>query len=229
MKLAIPTFKNEVAPSFDFSKHFFLFLLEKNKVKDKIELRLPEKSPLIRVQELKKNHVNIVICNAICSYTERLLFLNQIRYISGITGTIEHVLDDFLQEKLLEKEPDLNQKALLKKSDINVLIDLGMEYFHNCGFTLTKPDSGTKTFIDFIGGKVTKEKKKTEIAVCCGAHIYKIEGEIREFAREAGSQFDEIYYIHPTCPGIKQICDQYRVILLDPEELKITEKRVTHD
>jgi predicted Fe-Mo cluster-binding NifX family protein len=227
MKLAIPTYKNEVAPSFDFSKCFTLFDIDKKSVIKKIELQLPEQSPLSRVQELKKHQVDIIICNAIRSYTERLLHLNQVRYISRITGTVNQVIRDFLQEKLQEKEQDLDQKALVKKSDIHVLIDLGKQYFQNCGFTLSSPDTNSKTFIDFIGEKRRKEKRKTQIAVCCGAHIYKVEEEIREFAREIGDRFDIAYYIHPGCPGIKQICDQYKVVMLDPEELNLNKYKVS--
>jgi len=226
MKLAIPTYKEEVAPSFDFSKCFTLMVIEKNTVSEKIELKLPEQSPLSRVQELKKHQVDMVICNAIRSYTERLLHLNQIRYILRITGTINQVINDFLQEKLQEKEQDLNQKALLKKSDINVLKELGRRYFQNCGYTLSTPDTKSKTFIDFIGEKKHKKNGKTQIAVCCGAHIYKVEEEIREFAREIDERFDNAYYIHPGCPGIKQICDQYKVVMLDTEELNINKYKV---
>jgi hypothetical protein len=198
-----------------------MFTVEKDRVKAKIELPLPEQSPLSRVEELKKYQVNLVICNAVRSYTERLLFLNQIRYISGISGTIDHVISEFLQKKLIEKEPDLNQKALVKKSDIKVLINLGREYFFRSGFLLSKPDTNSKTFIDFMGEKETEDHNITRIAVCCGAHLYKVEEEIREFAREVDERFDKAYYIHSGCPGIKQICDQNKVILLDPEELHL--------
>ncbi len=223
MRLAIPTFKEEVAPSFDFSKSFSLFEIENDNIVRREKMSFGEQNPLTRVRQLKQYRVDVLICNALRSYTERLLQLNEIRFVSGISGNVDEIVRKYLQKEIQTKEPDLNRIALLKKTNYANLYVCSQEHFKSLGYDVQLPKETSKTFIDFIGTKRDETGKSTKtIAVCCGGHLYKVEEEIREFARETGDLFDENYYVHPVCPGVQQLCDQYQIILLGSESLQKT-------
>jgi len=217
MNIAIPTYKDEVAPSFDYCSLISLFAIEEKKVLVKNDCKCFESSIYNRVHELIKLETNIVICNGIKAPSIRLLQSNQIHVIFGISGQVENVIYQYLQKKLNTKTEDIDQIALEKKNELKDLKEWSKNYFLNLGFKLiTQEMKNSKFPIDFVAIKTCPLcDKKIKIAICCGNHLYRKDEEIKEFVRSVGDEYDAKVYVHPAFPAIEQLCEKHKVELID--------------
>jgi hypothetical protein len=58
--------------------------------------------------------------------------------------------------------------------------------------------------------------RKINIAICCGAHTYRIDRDIREFHFVTPTYFDSQVYIYPGQQDIKTFCKDYGIEFIDP-------------
>ena len=59
--------------------------------------------------------------------------------------------------------------------------------------------------------------RQIRVAICCGAHIYRADKEIREFHYAVRAGYDVQVYVHPATQPIMRYCDEYGMELIDPE------------
>ena len=215
--LAIPTFKNEVAPSFDYASLFNLFKLGHRKIIRHDSLHFDEENSQARVHHLQDLNAEIVICNGIRSHSVRLLQYHQMQVITGISGEIEIAIQRFLKGEFEDINIDINQIALQKQKEVGNFVDWSKVLFKQIGFSVSLPKASETFFpIDFIGVKVCPVcEKPIKVAVCCGIHLYKKELEMKEFASHTGDNFDAKVYIHPAFPAMEKLCEKHNVQLID--------------
>jgi hypothetical protein len=59
--------------------------------------------------------------------------------------------------------------------------------------------------------------KKIEVAICCGAQIYRVDQEIQEFHHLAKNRYDARVYVYLTNPQIAKSCNEYGITFISPE------------
>jgi predicted Fe-Mo cluster-binding NifX family protein len=101
MRVAIPHHDDEVAPCFEYSAHFTIFSVNKNKVVAQTEFTLQSQKELDRVRLLRDQGVSVLICHGIQDAFEGLLPAAGIRVFSWVSGTVSEVLGLFLEDKLI--------------------------------------------------------------------------------------------------------------------------------
>ena len=73
MRVAIPHHEGEVAPCFEYSAHFTIFSVTRNKVVTQTDFTLKSQKELDRVRLLRDQEVTVLICSGIQDAFEGLL------------------------------------------------------------------------------------------------------------------------------------------------------------
>jgi predicted Fe-Mo cluster-binding NifX family protein len=100
MRVAIPHHDGEVAPCFEYSAHFTVFSISRNRVIAQMDFILQSRKELDRVRLLRDQKVAVLICSGIQDALEGLLSAAGIRVFSWISGPVSEVLNLFLENKL---------------------------------------------------------------------------------------------------------------------------------
>ena len=111
------------------------------------------------------------------------------------------------------------------------LVDWTDELFQRLGWTIRRVHQDNLFPIDLtVEQDCPICKRSIRAAVCCGAHAYRIEDEIREFKRVADDGYDVRVYVHHCLAGISKACCEFGIELLDPHDFadgQIWNKRPT--
>lgn len=105
MRLAIPIFRSRVSPVFDFSTKALIIELEQEKKISK-QINLEGLTPQARVDKLKDENIDIIICAGLSLPLHRMMIFAGIQVIPGIVGEVEEVLKAY-------ETGDLKQKRFL--------------------------------------------------------------------------------------------------------------------
>ena len=97
MKIAISEYQNHVATAFDFANNVIVFTCEDGKTVKKEPLILDDQFIPLRGMKLKKYGIDVLICGAISNPSAFMLQHQGIDVISGITGNVETVVEEFLR------------------------------------------------------------------------------------------------------------------------------------
>ena len=100
MKVAIPRFREEVAPCFEYSGNIAIFTIRGRKVVAQKGFPLQSREVLDRFRLLRDQQVKTLICGGVQEFVEDLLRANGIQVISWVTGSVEGLLDRFVQGRL---------------------------------------------------------------------------------------------------------------------------------
>ena len=73
MKVAVPHYKEEVAPCFEYSANIAIFTIRGQKVVDRMEFTLQSRESFDRVRLLRDQRVNTLICGGVQDSFEDLL------------------------------------------------------------------------------------------------------------------------------------------------------------
>lgn len=95
LKTAFAVCRNQIAPTLGSAVSFLI--LAENGIQ---ELSCTEKIPLF----LKKNHVDLLVCNGIGNCMIDLLQSMKIQIIPGVSGTAEEIIETFRAGKLVPGE-----------------------------------------------------------------------------------------------------------------------------
>jgi predicted Fe-Mo cluster-binding NifX family protein len=113
MRVAIPHHDGQVAPCFEYSAHFTIFSVSKNKVVAQTDFTLQSQEELDRVRLLRDQGVTVLICGGIQNAFEGLLPAAGVRVFSWVSGTVNEVLGLFLENKLVSgsARPGASERA----------------------------------------------------------------------------------------------------------------------
>ena len=97
VKIGLPTFNGEFAATFDFSHEISVFRCRGGEIISKEAYALVDQHPVSRSTLLRNNNVKTLICGAISNQAAVMIQHLGIKLISGISGSIEMVINDYLK------------------------------------------------------------------------------------------------------------------------------------
>ena len=97
MKVAIPRFKEEVAPCFEYSANIAIFTIRGRKVVAQKGFPLQSRDALDRFRLLRDQQVKTLICGGVQDFFEDLLRANGIHVISWVKGNVVELVDRFIR------------------------------------------------------------------------------------------------------------------------------------
>lgn len=217
--IAMPKFNEAIAPCFETAGNFLI-----STVKNKHELssriyNCTGCEGFGRVRLLRDNNVGTLICSGIKAFYRELLISSGITVIESVDLTLEEALRRFLDGKLEAAEPEAGMADLSAEIPREDLMCWARELFESHGYRVLNPEMEPAFPIDFVAeircpvcGRVIR------VAVCCGAHTYRSDQEIREFHHSTRSSYQARVYVYPAGPGVRKCCREYGIQVVDPDE-----------
>ena len=101
MKVAIPHYKDQVAPCFEVTAAITIFTIRRNKVVEETGFTLQSREALDRVRLLRDQGVGTLICGGLRSSFEDLLRASGIQVLSWVSGSVEELLELFIEGRLV--------------------------------------------------------------------------------------------------------------------------------
>jgi len=100
MRIALTIWSNRISPVFDVAQNLLLINIDKGEETVRSYLSLAEMTPQLKIEILKKNSVEVVLCGAISRFLLGLLTASGIKVEPWISGDIEEVIQAVLQDKI---------------------------------------------------------------------------------------------------------------------------------
>lgn len=218
MKIAIPKFDSKVAPCFETASYFFVAEIENGQEVWSQIVSCAGCEGYGRVRLLRDNKIDLIICNGIKNFYQDLLESSGIAVIPETTSDIKIVFEKFLTGELKHEKPKPDLTSLGCDIPHEDLVCWAREFFENHGYQVEKTTRGQPFPIDLIAEiQCPVCCKKIKVAICCGAHTYRIDREIREFHFVAPTHFDSQVYVYPGRSDVEKYCQDYGIELIDPD------------
>lgn len=100
MRIAVTTWNRRISPVFDVAQNLLLVNIDMGEETFRCNLSLVGMTPQKKIETLKQNSVEVVLCGAISEYLLRLLTTSGLKVEPWISGDIEEVIQAILQNKL---------------------------------------------------------------------------------------------------------------------------------
>ncbi|PKK83594.1 MAG: hypothetical protein CVT49_07505 [candidate division Zixibacteria bacterium HGW-Zixibacteria-1] len=212
IKIAIPKLKNRVAPCFEAASSFTVAVADNNRLISQKTVHCSGSEGYHRVRLMKLHDIDMVLCNGIGGFYSDLLHTMGLRIIGNLNGGISRVLRLYLSGalKLSESNPDISTR--MSGTSLDELISWSRELFERNGYCVN-PGPGRDSFlIDLVAEMICPVcGEKIRVAICCGAHTYRPDQEIREFHYTAKSEYNARVFISPTNPAAERFCREYGI------------------
>ncbi|MBD3166279.1 hypothetical protein GF324_06755 [bacterium] len=218
LRVVVPCFGEEVAPSFSATRRFRVWELERGIVTDYREVAMYVSPGLQRVKLMRKLGVDVLLCSGIENQLRMMLEADGIKVVAGIKGLANDALFGYLAGRI-EYQPlestSLDLQAL--KPHTADLVEWTRDLFIRHQWDVS-PIRRTDLFpMDLIAEKECPEcGKRVRAGVCCGAHCVKVREEIAELRRVTAYGYNARVYVNNAIDVIVDACREYEVELLDP-------------
>ena len=217
MKIAIPRFRGAVAPCFEVAGKFVLAEVVKGRVESLQVIESEGCEGFGQVRLLRGNDVDVLVCCGIKAFYRDMLKASGMTVIPDVSLSVEKALDAYVTGKLTEVEPAPEPEDYTVAIPLRDLICWTKDLFISHGYEVKFGDDAGPFPIDLIAElSCPRCGKPVRVAVCCGAHAYRFDKEIREFHRVCGDKFSAAVYVHPVSPAVAQCCLEYDMELIDP-------------
>jgi predicted Fe-Mo cluster-binding NifX family protein len=217
IKIAITCFGDEVAPCFSATRLFRIWKIgPRNKITFS-ELNVDETGGLARIRLLKNSGINVLICNGIEGQERQLLQASGCHVVENATGSANDSLYEYLAGKMQIKSSYNNNGDIQLQPHNSDLVDWTVNLFTNHGWSLDRANESDSYPIDLnaiIQCPVCG--KNVRVAICCGAHSYRVESEIQEFSHVTSREYNARVFVHNSTSNMIKKCQDYEVELLDP-------------
>ena len=217
INVAIPEFENIVAPRFETAGRFWVFTVVDGRKESERSVSCSGCKGFARVRVLQENDIGVLLCNGIEDFYINLLNSLQIDVIDKISLSIYDALDRYIRQRLNQCQC---RNRLLDNS-VNIphedLVCWAKDLFKSHGYHVTVIDEEKLFPIDLVAEiKCPVCNKNIRVAICCGAHIYNTNQEIREFYHNLTHSYNARVYVHPFSAEINENCRAYNIELIDP-------------
>lgn len=215
MRIAVPCFGEEVAPLFGAARRFRVWDVCDGEIVGYHELGMEEGDGIQRTRMMRRLQVALVIANGIESRLRQFLETEGIQVVEKVIGTASDALFGYLAGRLnlpVSGRPETG--VTVHTADV---VEWTRELFHHHGWevrTMHTPEFFPVDMICVITCPVCRNPVR--VAVCCGAHAYRVEEEIREFHRMTVGGYNARVFVHQAHPTVADVCRSYGVELLDP-------------
>lgn len=102
MKAAIPTENNSISPHFGRCPRFTVVEIEDGELKDRKELESPGHSPGLLPDHFSSMGIDTVLAGGMGMRAQELFGQKNIKVILGVEGTIDDIIDDIINDRLIE-------------------------------------------------------------------------------------------------------------------------------
>lgn len=217
MVIAIPKYGNLIAPCFETAINFLITVAEDKKIILSRQVSCTECRGFGRVNLLKENNVNVLICGGIETFYRNLLLAANIEVISPVATETDNAIDMYLAG-YLSAEKNSYVETDQRLIPLDDLICWSKDIFSINGYRIFSGSENIPFPVDFLAEiDCPVCRKAIMIAVCCGAHAYRADYELKEFERV--SRFPKFHgrvYIHPDTEFIRNQCAELGIDLIDP-------------
>ncbi|RJO63795.1 MAG: hypothetical protein C4523_19500 [Myxococcales bacterium] len=215
-RIAIACFGEEVAPCFETARRFRLWVIADGRVSDYRELAIEEPDGLMRVRRLREVQAGVVLCNGISQAYRQMLEADGRVVIDQVVGPAADVVFGYLSGRIAPRRDD---PLAVSRPDAADLVAWAREWFESCGWTVRPVGQESLFPVDFAAERVCPTcGKPARVAVCCGAHAWRVDEEIREFKRVAAGGYDGRVYLHTPSPAVARLCADLDIQLLEPHD-----------
>lgn len=215
MKLAITKFKDAVGPRFETASSFALFSLKNREVSGRKIVNCSGCEGFGRVRVLRENKVEVLICGGIKSFYRDMLKSLGVTVLDDVSESIETALKRFRSGDLKSRKGSICS-MVTPEIPHDDLVCWAKELFVSHGYRVEINEDDSAFPVDLIA-KVNCPVcgQPIEVAICCGAHIYRPEQEIREFHHTHTARYQAMVYVNFGTPEIRESCDNYGIELID--------------
>ncbi|MFH1862985.1 MAG: NifB/NifX family molybdenum-iron cluster-binding protein [bacterium] len=217
--IAAPCYAEEVAPCFDTASRFRYWEIESGIVVEHRELEVEGSEGIARVRWLKDLYMDVLICNGISEHLREMIEEYGCLVIYGVVGSASDALFRFLAGRIQPQQPSPPLKPELIQPHTADLVIWTEDLFGELGWQLRRVIQNGLFPIDLLAQRDCPVcGKRVRAAICCGAHAYQIEEEVREFRRITADGYNTRVYVHYALPGVFQTCCDFDIELLDPQD-----------
>ncbi len=220
MIVALPKFKDNIAPCFEVA-HWFLILRcgEAGEISRYLEECIGCQG-FGRIELLREKRVNVLICDGIKTFYADILRASGMVVYSGICGPIDGALDLFFRDRLAEGPGNADHVHRPDSIPLYDLVCWTREYFTSHGYTVYDGNERALFPVDLVAEiRCPRCGKPVRVAICCGAHTYRSNHEIRQLSRVTSNDYHARVYVHRDTSEIRRCCREYNIELIDPSEM----------
>jgi predicted Fe-Mo cluster-binding NifX family protein len=216
--VAIPIMGASVAPRFESAEYFYVCTLRDAEIQDKRVVSCPGSEGFSRVRFLREQQVECLICSGIKAFYRQMLKSSGVQVIDCITLSVAQALEEFAAGRLEPAaENGVHEKAVCDAPHDD-LVFWTRDLFAGYGWRMTVADDSAPFAVDLIGLiDCPVCRRPVRIAVCCGAHIYRCDQEIREFHDATINDFHVRAYIYPAGHRLAECCRAFGIQVINPE------------
>lgn len=102
MRIAVPCWGDRISPVFDVAQNLLLIDVDGEAETGRQSLSIAGMSPPAKLDLLKNNSVNIILCGAISNSYHQLLELSGIQVYPWNSGNVDEIIEAALQDRLLD-------------------------------------------------------------------------------------------------------------------------------
>lgn len=216
-RIAIPMFHDNVAPRFETAELFFICVVANDKQVDSEIASCEGCAGIGRVKLLQDNGVQVLICNGIKNFYRDMLVSQSIEVIDKVSLPVNEAVQHFISGRkagTIRAQDKTPPACDIPHDD---MVCWARELFETQGYQINKSAVAGNMPIDLVASFVCPIcGKLIQVAICCGAQLYRTDIEIRAFHHALSSQYNAAVYVHPKASTIEETCSLYGIQFLDP-------------
>jgi len=217
VKVAIPILDNSVAPCFEVARFFLIAEISDQRKLSSTIKECVGCDGYGRIRFLFSQKIDILICNGIKAFYKDMLISSGLRILSEVKGEAEKILDSFITGMDFNSTVNSISPASTCEIPHDDLVCWSRELFESGGYKVSVRTDNQSTFLDLVAEIICPVCKKTiRVAICCGAHTYNPELEIREFHFISPADYHAKVFVYPATSQVAKICREYNIELIDP-------------
>lgn len=218
MNVAIPQLGDAVAPRFEVATSFLLVEVAGNDWQRISTVKCSESGGYRRVRLLLFHGVDLLVCSGIIAQHRDTLVAAGINVIADVNSTVDEALDNLVSGSLKAAEAPSAATRLTCALSHEQLVTWTREIFAAAGYEVL-PCPGEDCFLVDVVAEIECPvcRRRVSVAVCCCAHTYSSQQEIREFHNATATGFDARVYVCPAEDQIVDRCREYGIEVIDPK------------
>lgn len=216
-----------ITSCFNAAKQFEIVVIKNKKILSSKSVKCFGSEEFQRVRLLRLYEIHTLICNGIKNFYRDQLLSIGINVIPNVNDSIKGALTRFLAGEL--DSYDSTQYEAKSNSIVShdKLANWAKKLFEDNGYSVSSCTEHDSYLVDLVAEiQCPVCCKKIDVAICCGAQIYRVDQEIKEFHHIAKTRYNARVYVYLTDPQIAKSCDDYGINFISPEmnHIKYREK-----
>jgi len=214
-KVALPKYKDTVAPRFETANVILICTLGEG---DEISTEVVECrgcEGFTRARVICDRKADVLICGGIRNFYRNLFHSEGVEVVSGVELPVKEALSEYLSGNLAIDEPLESETSVrIPHED---LLGWAKGLFESSGYRVRDVADSASFPVDLIA-EITCPVcgRQINVAICCGAHLYRTDQEIKEFHHIDSADIQAKVFIYPRESRIERYCSACGIQLIDP-------------